>query len=75
MISTLLLGVAPGARPEPAQRASATVDESLLARTIQAKDNSGWVGRVVWGGVGWGFNDDPSAGTMHRYTVQENELL
>ena len=33
----------------------ATVDDSLLARTIQAKDDAGWVARVVWGGVGWGF--------------------
>jgi hypothetical protein len=35
--------------------APATVDESLLARTIHAKDDAGWVARVVWGGVGWGF--------------------
>jgi hypothetical protein len=42
---------------DPSQRkcAPATVDESLLARTIQAKDDAGWVARVVWGGVGWGF--------------------
>jgi hypothetical protein len=42
---------------DPSQRkcAPATVDESLLARTIQTKDDAGWVARVVWGGVGWGF--------------------
>ena len=42
---------------DPSQRkcAPATVDESLLARTIQANDDAGWVARVVWGGVGWGF--------------------
>ena len=42
---------------DPSQRkcAPVTVDESLLARTIQAKDDAGWVARVVWGGVGWGF--------------------
>jgi hypothetical protein len=42
---------------DPSQRkcAPATADESLLARTIQAKDDAGWVARVVWGGVGWGF--------------------
>ena len=35
-------------RPQP-------LTKSLLARTIQAKDDAGWVARVVWGGVGWGF--------------------
>ncbi len=42
---------------DPNQRkcAPATIDDSLLARAIQAKDDAGWVARVVWGGVGWGF--------------------
>ena len=50
--------VAPG---ELDERGSQPLTNSLLARTIQAKDDAGWVARVVWGGVGWGFNDDPWA--------------
>ena len=57
MVSALLLGVAPGVRPEPAQMCARNRwRKSLLARTIQAKDDAGSrIARVVWGGVGWGF--------------------
>ena len=43
--------VAPGELDERGSQPLTT----LLARTIQAKDDAGWVARVVWGGVGWGF--------------------
>jgi hypothetical protein len=57
VVSTLCFWGSPLAC-DPSQRkcAPATVDEHLLARTIQAKDDAGWVTRVVWGGVGWGVS-------------------
>ncbi len=52
---------------DPNQRkcAPANIDDSLLARTIQAKDDAGWVARVVWGWCRMGVSTRPMAGTMH----------
>ena len=65
MVSDVACGGRPRRADPRAKRkcAPASVDESLLAVTIQAKDDAGWVARVVCVVSGRGFNDDPCAAT------------
>jgi hypothetical protein len=48
VVSTCFWGSPLACDPSQRKCAPATVDESLLARTIQTKDDAGWVARVVW---------------------------